>query len=68
MTTDTTQRHYLKTLARLRRVNKPLSQWDTHELMPVSVRPGVVPPLLGREQLKSLRLMLTDELAALDLL
>jgi hypothetical protein len=71
MTNDPIQRRHLKNLARLRRMNKALSvwdDWDAADLMPPSLRPAVVPPMLDREQLKSLRTIVVDELAELDLL
>jgi hypothetical protein len=58
----------LKTLASLRRVNQALSrwdEWDAHDLMPLSLRPGVVPPVLEREQLKALQRRLIGELTDL---
>jgi hypothetical protein len=59
----------LKTLARLRRVNKQLAAWDevdAMELMPNSLRPHVEQPRLDREQLKALQLILVDELRELE--
>lgn len=70
MTTYGTQRDHLKTLARLRRVSKQLAAWDeldAMKLMPNTLRPHVEQPGLGREQLKSLQLMLIDVLRELDL-
>jgi arylsulfatase A-like enzyme len=56
----------LKTLARLRRVNKALSDWDKLDamsLMPPTLRPWVEVPVLDRETLKELRaeLVVIDE-------
>ena len=69
MTTSTTQRHHLKLLAALRRVNRQLSAWDevdAQELLPNSLRPWVEVPILDREQLKGLQLELIAALAELD--
>ena len=69
MTTCATQRQYLKTLARLRRVNKQIAAWDELEagqLLPPSLRPNVHLPMLARDQLASLRAMLTDHLEELE--
>jgi hypothetical protein len=58
----------LKTLARLRRVNRQLAAWDeldAMELMPNSLRPHVDQPRLDREQLKSLQHELIGELGEL---
>jgi hypothetical protein len=66
---DTTH-NYLKTLARLRRVNKQLAAWDeldSSELMPPTLRPHVLQPMLDRNQLKSLQLVLIDRLREIDL-
>jgi hypothetical protein len=60
----------LRTLARLRRVNKQLALWDeldSSELMPPRQRPHVVQPILDREQLKSLQEELAERLRELDL-
>ena len=49
---------HLKTLARLRRVNRQLALWDELDamsLMPPSLRPCVPVPLLRRETLEELR-------------
>jgi hypothetical protein len=70
MTPSATQRHHLKTLARLRRVNKQLvvwDEWDGAELVPIELRQPIVPPMLDREQLRSLRLVLLEHLEELDL-
>lgn len=64
------EHNYLKTLARLRRVNKQLAAWDeldSSELMPPTLRPHVEQPYLDREQLKSLQLVLIDRLREIDL-
>ena len=69
MTTQHTQVVYLKTLARLRRVSRALSQWDewdAADLLPPSLRPTVTQPLLDRARLRSLRFMLLDQLAELE--
>jgi hypothetical protein len=69
MTTDPAQRRYLKHLGRLRRVNTALAQWDAwdaHGLMPGSIDREMAPPLLDREQLTSLRAVILDALAELD--
>jgi hypothetical protein len=58
----------LKTLARLRRVNKQLAAWDeldAMELMPNTLRPHVEQPRLDREQLKGLQLSLIEQLREL---
>jgi hypothetical protein len=49
---DITDIRRLKTLARLRRVNRQLALWDeldAIQLMPPSLRPWVPVPLLDRE-------------------
>jgi hypothetical protein len=59
----------LKTLARLRRVNKQLSAWDeldAMELMPNTLRPHLEQPPLDRGQLKDLQLLLIEQLRELE--
>ena len=65
---DGDQRHDLSTLARLRRVHQQLAVWEELEamvLMPNSLRPHVQWPQLDREQLQSLRDVLTEDLREL---
>jgi hypothetical protein len=67
--TDRIQRQLLTNLSRLRRVNLQLSrwdEWDAADLLPPSLRPAVVPPMLDRPQLKSLQAMLVSEIIDLD--
>ena len=68
MSIDGDQRHYFRTLARLRRVNKQLAlldELDAMELMPNSLRPHVEPLGLDREHLLSLRDVLAEDLREL---
>jgi hypothetical protein len=56
-------------LVRLERVERALRRWDTWEtnaLLPEELRRPVVRPILHRENLDSLRRLLTEELARLD--
>jgi hypothetical protein len=71
VTADAIQRRYLKNVARLRRINRALSvwdEWDAADLLPLSLRQPIIPPLLDREQRKTLRIIMMDELADLELL
>ena len=64
-----TQRHRLKLLAALRRVNKRLSAWDeldAQALLPTTQRRRVPVPVLDREQLKSLQAELVAALGELE--
>ena len=69
MTTTVTQLHHVKTLARLRRVNRELSRWnelDALALLPPTLRPDVQVPLLDRDELKSLQVELIACLGELE--
>ena len=68
MSVDPDQRHYLRALAGLRRVNTQLAardQLDGMELMPNTIRSHVEPPRLDRAQLESLRDVLSEDLREL---
>jgi hypothetical protein len=65
----TVQLHHVKTLARLRRVNKQLAAWDDVDavsLLPPTLRPDVEIPTLDREQLTSLQVELIACLGELE--
>ena len=60
---------HLKTLARLRRVNRRLALWDepaAMQLMPPSLRSWVEVPVLDRETLKELQAELVAALGEMD--
>ncbi len=61
----------LKTLARLRRVNRQLALWDELDamaLLPPSLRPWVEVPVLDRETLEELRAELRAALGEMQAL
>jgi hypothetical protein len=66
---DRIQRRLLMNLSRLRRVHPQLSpwdEWDAADLLRLTLRRPVVPPMLSRPQLKSLQAMLVSEIIDLD--
>lgn len=69
--TSSFRRHRIKTQARLRRVNRALSQWDEYEaaeLLPADVRPRVRRPTLSRESLKGLQRTLVEVIGEQELM
>jgi hypothetical protein len=64
--TDRIQHRLLMNLSRLRCVNLQLAQWDAADLLPLTLRRPVVPPMLSRPQPKSLQAMFVSEIIDLD--
>ena len=65
------RRNRVATLARLRRVNRAITRLDEYEaaqFMPADIRPQVHPPDLGRDALQSLRQVLEEVLAELEVM